>query len=62
MLTEEINMPKVKVDKDACGSCGMCVGCCPEVFEFDADGKASVVGELEGELPFECPFGAIEVE
>ena len=55
-------MPKVKVDADACGSCGLCVGSRPEVFEFDDDGKAKAVAELDGELDFECPFGAISVE
>ena len=55
-------MPKVKVNKDACGSCGLCVGSRPDVFEFDAEGKAqAVVEEVDG-LDFECPFGAIEVE
>ena len=56
-------MPKVKVNSDLCGSCGLCVGSCPEVFEFDDEGKArAVVNEVEGDLGFECPFGAIEVE
>ena len=59
---EEEKMPKVKVNKDACGSCGLCVGSRPDVFEFDAEGKAqAVVEEVDG-LDFECPFGAIEVE
>ena len=56
-------MPKVKVNSDACGSCGLCVGTRPEVFEFNEEGKAkAVVAEVDGELGFECPFGAIEVE
>lgn len=56
-------MPKVKVNADACGSCGLCVGTRPEVFEFNEEGKAKVVvAEVDGELGFECPFGAIEVE
>ena len=56
-------MPKVKVNSDACGSCGLCVGSRPEFFEFDDEGKAkAVVEEIDGELEFECPFGAIEVE
>ena len=62
MPTEEKIMPKVKVNADACGSCGLCVGVHPEVFEFDADGHAKAVADIEGELDFECPFGAIEVE
>lgn len=56
-------MPKVKVNGDACGACGLCVGSRPDVFEFDDEGKAkAVVEEIDDGLDFECPFGAIEVE
>ena len=56
-------MPKVRVNADACGSCGLCVGSRPDVFEFDDEGKAHVIVEdIDDELDFECPFGAIEVE
>ena len=33
-------MPNVKVDKDLCIACGLCVGTCPSVFSFGDDGKA----------------------
>ena len=60
---EEVSMPKVKVNSDLCGACGLCVGSRPEVFEFDDEGKAkAVVDEIDAELDFECPFGAIDVE
>ena len=59
---EDKNMPKVKVNAELCGSCGLCVGSRPEVFEFDDEGRAVAVAECEGELGFECPFGAIDVE
>ena len=55
-------MPIVKVNAELCGSCGLCVGSRPEVFEFDDEGRAVAVAECEGELGFECPFGAIDVE
>ncbi|MBR0301615.1 MAG: ferredoxin [Bacilli bacterium] len=56
-------MPKVKVNSEACASCGLCVGSRPDVFEFDDDGHAkAVVEEVDGDLGFECTFGAIEVE
>ena len=59
---EESTMPKVKVNSELCGSCGLCVGARPEVFEFDEEGRAKAVAECEGELGFECPFGAIDCE
>ncbi len=63
IATEENIMPKVKVNSDLCGSCGLCVGSRPEVFEFDEDGRAkAVVDEIDDELGFDCPFGAIDVE
>jgi len=55
-------MPKVKVNPEACGSCGLCVGSLPEVFEFDDEGHAKAVVEEVDTFDFECPFGAIEVE
>ncbi len=56
-------MPKVKVNADACGMCGLCVGSRPDVFTFDDDGHAkTIVDEVEGDLGFECPFGAIELD
>lgn len=49
-----------KVDKDACIGCGLCVGTCPDVFSFDGDGKADVVGEGDAsEAIASCPVGAI---
>lgn len=55
-------MPKVTVNKDLCGSCGLCVGTRPEIFEFDEEGHAKAVAQPEDDLGFECPFGAIDVE
>ena len=55
-------MPKVKVNPELCGSCGLCVGARPEVFEFDDEGHGTAVADCDGELGFECPFGAIDVE
>lgn len=34
---------KVKVDKDLCIGCGLCVSTCPEVFKMEED-KAAVIG------------------
>ena len=28
------------VDEEACISCGLCISSCPDVFRFNADGKA----------------------
>ena len=58
---------KVRVDKEACVSCGACVEACPDVFQFGEDGKAEVVTDDYGDCDVrgvaeECPTGAIIVE
>lgn len=59
-------MPKLVVDKDLCVGCGLCVGSFPEVFEFDDDNKAKVVGDADDACAEEscasCPAGAISQE
>lgn len=58
------------VDKDGCISCGLCVDTCPDVFQFDEDGKADVIsdpvpGECEDcavEAQENCPVSVIKVE
>ncbi len=58
----------VKVDKELCIGCGVCVQTCPEVFEFDDEGKAEVVGNggCNGcdceEVADSCPTDAIIVK
>ena len=58
----------LKVNKDLCIGCGACQAVCPEVFEIEDDGLASVIVE---EIPEElsedaldakegCPTSAIE--
>lgn len=56
---------KVKVDKNKCIGCGLCVSLCPDVFELGPEGKSQVKGE-EGECNLKevaesCPVGAIEI-
>lgn len=34
-----------KVDKELCISCGNCVELCPDVFNWDPEGKAEVVDQ-----------------
>ncbi len=36
---------KVRVDAEECISCGLCIDECPEVFEWDEDGKARAINE-----------------
>lgn len=56
---------KVKVNKDLCVSCGLCVGAVPSVFEFGDDGKAqATAGPVTDEAAVDdamanCPAGAI---
>ena len=59
---------KLIVDQDLCISCGLCTEICPEVFDWNDDGKANVVvdpipEELEDsaqEAQSECPTDAIQ--
>ncbi|MGL4772008.1 MAG: ferredoxin [Clostridium sp.] len=50
---------KAKVDKESCIGCGLCPSICPEVFEMDDDGKATVKGEA---VPTSCENEAKEAE
>ena len=60
----------LKVNKDLCIGCGACQAVCPEVFEIEDDGFATVIVE---EIPEDlkedsldakegCPTDAIEEE
>lgn len=61
---------ELKINKDKCIGCGMCVSTLDEVFDFDDDGQAKVIQspikeenedtakELAGDNG--CPTGAIE--
>ncbi len=61
---------EVKVNKDKCLGCGMCVGINSDVFNFDDDGLAKadnskITEENEDEVKDainSCPVGAIEEE
>ena len=61
---------KVTVDQDLCISCGTCVDICPDVFNWNDDGKAeSVVGTIPDDLEDDvqealesCPTDAIKEE
>ena len=61
---------KVKVNEDACISCGACTAICEEVFEFNDEGiSIAKVNEVPKELEDKvteasesCPTGAIETK
>lgn len=60
---------KASVDQDVCIGCGMCVGTCDAVFDFNESGLAEVAGEITSdneedvkEAADNCPVGAITVE
>ncbi|MFA5486126.1 MAG: ferredoxin [Bacilli bacterium] len=64
-------MPKkVTLDKDLCISCGVCNAICPQVFDWDDDGKMKTLVdtvpadlvEAAQEAEAACPTGAIRVE
>ncbi len=63
-------MEKIKVNKDKCLGCGMCVGINSDVFDFGDDGLAEakndkITEDNEDEVKEainSCPVGAIEEE
>ncbi len=66
---EEVSDVKVKIDREGCISCGLCVSTCPEVFQIADDGRAEVVGEITAdnaaavqEAAENCPVNVIEIE
>jgi len=58
---------KVKVDKDKCIGCGLCVSLAPKSFKLGEDGKSQVIEPVgDDEKTIEnaaesCPVGAIEI-
>lgn len=61
---------KLKIAKEKCLGCGMCVGINSDIFDFDDDGLAKVNNdnindeneEEAEEAVNSCPVGAIEKE
>ena len=61
---------KAKVNKEGCIGCGMCVSICPDVFDFDTEGKAQAVDEEVSEKYINdikeardsCPVSVIDVK
>lgn len=50
----------VKVNKETCIGCGLCVSICPEVFEIKEDGKAEVKVGVDLEKNKKCIDEAIQ--
>jgi NAD-dependent dihydropyrimidine dehydrogenase PreA subunit len=56
----------IRIDKEKCNGCGLCIPGCPEGALQIIDGKARLVSDLMcdglGACIGECPEGAIEIE
>lgn len=56
----------LKVDQNKCIGCGLCVGLCPESFQFNEDHKSEVkdpkVTECSKQAEASCPVGAISTK
>lgn len=52
-------MTEVYVDPDICISCGTCIDMCPEIYDWDDEGKAEAVDEVPDDLE-ECVQEALE--
>jgi len=61
------SMPKLKVNKDKCIGCGVCVSLYPHLFKIEG-GKSMFIGsedvkkEEAEKIIASCPMGAIEIE
>ncbi len=51
---------KVIVDQDLCISCGLCVETCPDIFDWNDDGKADAQVEVVPEDQEDCANEAME--
>ncbi|TAL48105.1 ferredoxin [archaeon] len=62
-------MVKIKVDKETCIGCNLCMSICPDVFGTDKDGKSEVLEDAKMEVTNDvieaknsCPVKAIIIE
>lgn len=60
---------KIRIDREGCIGCGLCVSVCPDVFRLAEDGLAEVYAEPQKTDPGTvheaaggCPVGVIHVE
>ena len=57
----------VRIEEDLCIGCGVCVSTCPDVFELNDEGKATIISKDYSacdvkDVAESCPVDAIIVE
>jgi len=66
-LVVNLIIMKVKVDKDKCIGCGLCVSLAPKSFKLGEDGKSQAIESVGDDLETiknaaeSCPVSAIEI-
>lgn len=57
---KNMTQKELKVNKDACIWCGVCVAICDKIFDFDDQKKSKIIKQPETEQEFDCVKESID--